>query len=93
MNTAQKTDRIILVVLAFLLLLIVVRQFLPSRSTETTDNQTTGLVTYEDYNGKPIGIMSGTNLDGDPLSLTILTHMVSQTAFTYDQSNHVHVTL
>lgn len=31
--------------------------------------------------------------DGDPLSLTILTHMVSRTAFTYDQSNHVQVTL
>ncbi len=29
----------------------------------------------------------------DPLSLKILTHMVSQTAFTYDQSNHVQVTL
>lgn len=66
MNTAQKTDRIILVVLAFLLLLIVVRQVLPSRSTETTDNQTTGPVTYEDYNGKPIGIMSGTNLEATP---------------------------
>lgn len=66
MNTAQKTDRIILVVLAFLLLLILVRQVLPSRSTETTDNQTTGPVTYEDYNGKPIGIMSGTNLESTP---------------------------
>lgn len=66
MNTAQKTDRIILIMLALLLVLIVVRQVLPSRSTETADNQTTDPVTYEDYNGKPIGIMSGTNLEATP---------------------------
>ena len=31
--------------------------------------------------------------EGDPLSLTIIDHMVTDTAFTYDKENHVHVVL
>lgn len=66
MKTAQKTDRIILIVLAFLLLLIVVRQFLPAHTVEDAPAQSTTPVTHEDYHGKPIGIMSGTNLEATP---------------------------
>lgn len=65
MKTAQKTDRIILVVLALLLVLIVVRQVLPAHTAEDAPAQSTTPVTYEDYNGKPIGIMSGTNLEAE----------------------------
>ena len=66
MNTAQKTDRVIVVVLALLLVIAVVRAVLPARTQEDAPEQTTGPVTYEDYNGKPIGIMSGTNLEATP---------------------------
>ncbi len=65
LKTAQKTDRIILIVLALLLVLAVIRQVLPSSKEGEASDQKTGPVTYEDYNGKNIGIMSGTHLDAE----------------------------
>ena len=65
MKPAQKTDRVIIAVLVLLLALLVVRQVLPSRSEGSVQEQKAGPVTYEDYNGKKIGIMSGTNLEAE----------------------------
>ncbi|MCR5795811.1 MAG: transporter substrate-binding domain-containing protein [Solobacterium sp.] len=64
MNTAQKTDRIITAVLLLLLLLGIARSvFHPAGESAGGSGTQKETVTYEDYNGKKIGILSGTNME------------------------------
>lgn len=64
MNTAKKTDRIIIVVLLILAVCIVAGLIFGGKSGPYSNtNTSSGQVTYQDYNGKKIGILTGTNME------------------------------
>ncbi len=66
MTTAEKTDRIIIAVLVVLALSFAGWQFLGPGSKSNTSNQAeqeTREVSYTDYDGKKIGILTGTNME------------------------------
>ena len=66
MNTAKRTDRIIVVVLAALVVAIVARLFLGGGSVAKTPvADAPSQVAYTDYNGKKIGILTGTNMEAE----------------------------
>ena len=66
MNTAKRTDRIIIAVIAVLIVAIVARPILGGgKQTATPAVETPAQVTYADYNGKKIGILTGTNMEAE----------------------------
>ena len=62
MNTAQRTDRIILLVLAALIVAGIALNAAGGRTAPAAASPAAS-VEYTDYNGKTIGILSGTNLE------------------------------
>ena len=64
MSTAKRTDRIIILVLLLIAVLIAVR-VITGRKTGSAAGTggSSHQVTYQDYNGKKIGIMTGTNME------------------------------
>lgn len=66
MNTAKRTDRIIIVVLAALVVAIAARLFLGGGSVARAPvADAPSQVSYTDYNGKKIGILTGTNMEAE----------------------------
>ena len=66
MNTAKRTDRIIIVVLAVLIVAIAARVILDGgNSAAPSAAEAPAEVTYADYNGKKIGILTGTNMEAE----------------------------
>ena len=66
MNTAQRTDRIIVIVLAALAVAVGAVNALGGGSRgATTAAQPPAEVSYADYNGRTIGILTGTNLEAE----------------------------
>ena len=64
MNTAKKTDRIIIAVLLILAVCIVARLIYGSMSGPKSSSRSgSEEVTWQDYNGKKVGILTGTNME------------------------------
>ena len=68
MRKAKRTDTVIVVILSFVFLLLLFRGLQPKREkTGTGPDVSAGQVTYEDYNGKNIGILTGTNMEQESI--------------------------
>lgn len=68
MNRAKRTDLITIVVLCVTVLAILLSAMLGSETQEQSEDALPAKeVTYEDYNGKKIGIATGTNLEAERL--------------------------
>lgn len=66
MNRAKRTDLITIVVLCVTVLAILLSAMLGSETQEQSEDALPAKeVTYEDYNGKKIGIATGTNLEAE----------------------------
>lgn len=66
MNRAKRTDLITIVVLCAAVLAIAIHALLANGAQQTSDDsRPASEVTYEDYNGKKIGIVTGTNLEAE----------------------------
>lgn len=66
MDLAKKTDRIIIIILLVLAVLLPVRYIFRTTGIRHKQLETSGKeaeLTYEDYNGKKIGILTGTNME------------------------------
>ncbi len=66
MNTAKRTDRIIIAVIAALIVAIAARLILGGGGqTAAPAVEAPAQVAYTDYNGKTIGILTGTNMEAE----------------------------
>lgn len=66
MNRAKRTDLITIIVLGAIVLAFTLRSILGgSTQTQQESSQPARKVTYQDYNGKKIGIATGTNLEAE----------------------------
>ncbi|MDO4867638.1 MAG: ABC transporter permease subunit [Clostridia bacterium] len=64
MNTAKRTDRIVAIVLAALVAAIAARvAWVRGSGASTAAGPAPAEVTYADYNGKKIGVLTGTNME------------------------------
>ena len=63
MRRAKRTDAAIVIILSLVFLLLLFRGLLPKQAESTESNEAAGQVTYADYNGKNIGILTGTNME------------------------------
>ena len=63
MNKAKQTDRIILAVLLVLAMILAGYLFIPRSGKSTESAPAAEEVSYQDYNGKTIGILTGTNME------------------------------
>ena len=68
MNSAKRTDLITVIVLGAIALAILLNVLMGSSNKAPSENPLpTRNVTYKDYNGKKIGIATGTNLEAESI--------------------------